>query len=150
MDLFFGPRSLRLFIFYYFYFFEFFYIIIFSIFLLFKYFVNSVLFYIPLIPAPSPPLCMQCEVLALAFLFNFSHTMYDLVKKMQEIGSKENRDLNIFTESNLYFIEFIFQGFVFFITSSRNFTSCNVMPRHTTSCTSCHVMPHHVTSCNVT
>ena len=63
MVLFVGPRSLRLFIFLLFLFFEFFYIIIFSIFLLFKYFVNSVLFYIQ---APSPPFCMQCEVLALA------------------------------------------------------------------------------------
>ena len=49
----------------FFLFFEFFYIIIFSIFLLFKHFINSVLLYIP---APSPPFCMQCEVLALAFL----------------------------------------------------------------------------------
>ena len=70
MVLFVGPRSLRLFIFYYFYFFEFFYISIFSIFLLFKYIVNSVLFYIP-----APALlsaCMQCEVLALAFLLILS------------------------------------------------------------------------------
>ena len=35
--------------------------------MLFKYFVNSVLFYIP---APSPPFCMQCEVLAIAFLLH--------------------------------------------------------------------------------
>ena len=65
MVLFVGPRSLRLFISYYFYFLNFFILLFFLFFLLFKYFVNSVLFYIP---APSPPFCMQCEVLALALL----------------------------------------------------------------------------------
>ena len=41
--------------------------------MLFKYFVNSVLFYIP---APAPPFCMQCEVLALAFLL-FTEYLFD-------------------------------------------------------------------------
>ena len=66
MVLFVGPRSLRLFIFYYFSFLNFFILLFFQFFCFLKYFVNSVLFYIP---APSPPFCMQCEVLALAFLF---------------------------------------------------------------------------------
>ena len=64
MVLFVGPRSLRLFIFYYFYFLNFFILLFFQFFC----FLNILL--IPFYFIFQPPFCMQCEVLALAFLLS--------------------------------------------------------------------------------
>ena len=62
--------------------------------MLFKYFVNSVLFYIQ---APSPPFCMQCEVLALAFLLKTCLNEVQLCRNNQNFdGANLNSPLKFY------------------------------------------------------